>query len=86
MKKTLLITSLALFLTSCTENQRVKSFGGKSTLKLNKGEQLDMVTWKNDELWLLTSKRPDSVSPKTYTFKEKSSFGVIEGAYIIKEE
>lgn len=86
MKQLIIIIGISLSLMSCTENQRVKSFGGTGTIEIKKGDQLEMVTWKKEQIWILTSKRPDSVQPKSYEFYEKSSFGVMEGTYIIKEK
>lgn len=86
MKKLLLIAMTALLLTSCTENIRVKQFGGSGKITLDKGLKLEMITWKDNQLWVLTSDRPDSVAPKSYKFAEKSSFGVMEGVYLIDEQ
>jgi hypothetical protein len=86
MKQTLIVVAVALSLASCTENARVKRFGGNGDIELEPGQKLEMVTWKSDELWILTSNRPDSVKPQTYQFSEKSSWGVIEGNYTIIEK
>ena len=73
-------------LTSCTENSRAKNFGGTARVNLPVGKQLDMVTWKDADLWILTSNRASDVTPKVYTFNEESSWGVFEGSYIITEK
>lgn len=86
MKQTLIAVAVALSLASCTENARVKRFGGNGDIELEPGQKLEMVTWKSDELWILTSNRPDSVKPQTYQFSEKSSWGVVEGNYTIIEK
>lgn len=86
MKKLLLIISAVFTLASCTENARVKNFGGSGKITLDKGLKLEMITWKDNQLWVLTSDRPDSVAPKSYKFAEKSSFGVMEGVYLIDEQ
>ena len=86
MKQTLIAVAVALSLASCTENARVKRFGGNGDIELEPGQKLDMVTWKGNALWILTSNRPDSVKPQTYQFSEKSSWGVIEGNYTIIEK
>jgi len=86
MKQTLIVVAVALSLASCTENARVKRFGGNGDIELEPGQKLEMVTWKSDELWILTSNRPDSVKPQTYQFSEKSSWGVIKGNYTIIEK
>lgn len=86
MKQTLIAVAVALSLASCTENARVKRFGGNGDIELAPGQKLEMVNWKSDELWVLTSDRPDSVKPQTYQFSEKSSWGIVEGSYKIVEK
>ncbi len=72
-------------LSSCTENERVKSFGGEGTVNLPQGRKLVNVTWKDTQLWYITRQmKPDDVA-ETYTFQEESSWGVIEGSYNIIE-
>ena len=86
MKQIFIAVAVALSLASCTENERVKQFGGSGKIELEPGRKLEMVTWKENELWILTSIRPDSIKPQTYKFSEKSSWGVIEGTYTIIEQ
>lgn len=78
MKKLLI---LLLFITSvsCTDNARARRFGGTETIELPKGEKLIMATWKENGLWYLTEPMDSDYDPKTKTFKEKSSLGVMEG-------
>lgn len=85
MKK-LFILLFVVTLLSCTENIRTKSFGGSAELILAPGRQLVNVTWKEADLWVLTTYRPSTQLPKIYEFKESSNFGVWEGTYIIKEQ
>lgn len=77
----LLIAILSIFtLSSCTENQRAKTFGGNIEITIPCGEKITEVTWKNDELWYATrSMRINEVAENT-TFKEESSFGILEGS------
>ena len=47
MRKILLcLVVLIASLTSCTENQRARQFGGTITIELPPGEKLVMATWK----------------------------------------
>ena len=87
MKKLILLFCAALALSSCTENMKVKSFGGTSTIEIPADRQFVLATWKDDELWITTKKRTavDTVKSE-YSFSEKSSFGVLEGTYIIIEK
>ena len=85
MKKLLFIAILALSLSACTENARVKTFGGTSTFNLPVGEKLVNVTWKDSNFWYLTRPMTARDSAVTYQFCEKSSLGVVQGTYIIVE-
>lgn len=78
-----LLLTIALF--SCTENTMVKNYGGKGSYTLDTNEKLVNVTWKDDQLWILTRPMTEKDSAVTYNFKEKSSFGLIEGSYTIIE-
>lgn len=75
MKKLILLSLFAIFIASCTENQRAKTFGGSGTIKLNKNEVLLNLTWKENNLWLFVE---DTASHKKY-FREDSNFGLMEG-------
>ena len=82
--KNLALAAIILTIAGCTGNQKVKTFGGEQVLKLEKGKRLVNLTWKGDNLWILT--RQDSITPpSTYHFKEQSSFGLIEGEVTIIE-
>ena len=90
MKRIIFVLAIAvalmLNLTSCTENRRAKIFGGTMTVELPAGEKLDDVTWKADELWYLTRERRDGEPIETFTFREESSYGVLEGTVIFIEK
>jgi hypothetical protein len=70
---------------SCTENNRVKNWGGEGTIKLPKGRKLVNVTWKNTQVWYLTRPMTSTDVAETYQFHEESSWGVMEGTYNIIE-
>jgi len=84
MKQLIALLALTVTLFSCTDNQRARSFGGVETVELKAGERLVNVTWKQDDLWVLT--KQDTTRPSTYTFQEKSSYGVLEGTIVIEEQ
>jgi hypothetical protein len=88
MKKTLSIIIIAFtimtLLYGCTEQQRARSFGGTETIELNPGQRLVNITWKETELWILTKK--DTTKPTTYSFKQKTLYGNIEGEVIVIEK
>lgn len=75
------IIPLALMaLTSCTKQQKVRTFGGNEAVKIEKKRKLISATWKGDNLWILTRPMREGEVPETYFFTESSSFGVWEGS------
>jgi hypothetical protein len=87
MKKSILILLVAIgFSTGCTENQRAKSFGGTANVNLPASQKLVNVTWKKEQLWVLTKPMTTNDVAETYTFKEHSSFGLLEGTVVIVEK
>jgi len=76
---------MMMTLVSCTENSRVKNFGGQGTINLPQGRKLVNVTWKETEIWYLTRPMDTIDVAQTYQFQEESSWGVIEGTYNIVE-
>lgn len=83
MNKLLIILSL-IFLSSCTENQMARRYGGTEHITLENKELVNLA-WKQDQLWVLTKPMSEDHQPVIYSLKEKSSFGMIEGEVIIKE-
>jgi hypothetical protein len=86
MKKILTIALLSILVVSCTDNSRVRYWGGEAELKLPKGYKLINVTWKDGEIWYLTKPMKESDSAEIYHFQEKSGFGLSEGVYTITEK
>jgi hypothetical protein len=85
MKKVILAIGVIAMLGSCTENSRVKRFGGEGTINLPKGRKLVNVTWKETQIWYLTRPMSSTDVAETYQFHEESSWGMIEGTYNIIE-
>jgi hypothetical protein len=85
MKKLFLAIGVIAMLGSCTENSRVKNWGGDGTLTLPKGQKLVNVTWKESQIWYLTRPMTSQDSCQIYTFHESSSWGMMEGTYTIIE-
>jgi uncharacterized lipoprotein YehR (DUF1307 family) len=94
MKKILLYLVIAILfmiaVTSCTQNEMTRRFGGTETVELSPGQRLINITWKGDSkespsLWILTKYDTTSL-PTTYSFKESSSYGIMEGEVIVKEK
>ena len=80
MKKLMMILGAMVVMSSCTENVRARHFGGTETLALKPNEKVLNVTWKDNEMWVCTQ---DTITRVVY-FREKSSWGVMEGTVIIK--
>lgn len=85
MKKISIFILLVISLAACTENERVKSWGGEGTINLPVGRKLVNITWKETQIWYLTRPMTSADIAETYKFHEESSFGVMEGTYTIIE-
>jgi hypothetical protein len=85
MKKLSIFILLAISLAACTENARVKTWGGEGTINLPKGRKLVTVTWKETQVWYLTRPMNATDVAETYQFHEESSWGMVEGTYNIVE-
>ena len=85
MKKLFLAIVMGVVVTSCTENDRVKNWGGEGNINLPKGRKLVNVTWKETEIWYLTRPMDSNDVAESYQFQEESSWGVMEGTYNIIE-
>lgn len=79
MRKLILFISM-LFLASCTGNIRARNFGGTENVELKPNEKFINITWKQDNLWVITQ---DTLTGTFYA-REKSSYGIWEGEVIIK--
>jgi hypothetical protein len=78
----LIVVSLLLIVvstTSCTKNYRVKHLGGKMVITLEVNMKLVNATWKDHDLWILTTPMNATDVAKQYKFIEKSSRGVLQG-------
>jgi hypothetical protein len=80
MKKTLITLLAIITLSSCTENQRAKHWGGTEEVELKKNEVVLNVTWKTEQMWICTK---DTVTNIVY-FREKSNWGMLEGTVVLK--
>ena len=77
----MMVTGIVLLaVASCTDNERARRFGGTEEVTLKPNEIVLNVTWKQNEMWICTQ---DTTTGVTY-FREKSSWGVMEGTVILK--
>jgi hypothetical protein len=84
MKK-MIFLAVSMIVCSCSENARVRNFGGSMDITLPKGQKLVNITWKEDQIWYLTRPMGLEEVPVVSTFQEKSTNGLIEGSIIIHE-
>jgi hypothetical protein len=86
MKKAILSIVAITMLASCTENSRVKNFGGTAELDIAPTQKFVNVTWKEEQLWVITKDRTNAdTTYNTYRLQEHSSYGMLEGTYVITE-
>ena len=78
----LVITAIAFI--SC-DQALTRSMGGTTKVQLEPGEKLLEVTWKGDNIWYLVEPMDSNYIPKTKTFKESSTTGILEGKVIFIE-
>lgn len=68
------------------ENYVTRELGGSQTITLEKGQRLMEITFKRNDLWILTEPMDSDYVPKTKTFYENSNFGIMEGKITIVEQ
>lgn len=94
MKKKLLVLLAGAALVStvligCNEKTSaqsiVKDFGGSMEIRLEPGQKLEEVTWKDDTLWYLTRPMREDEEAEVHTFQQKKTFGLLEGTVTVIE-
>lgn len=85
MKKILLGLTL-LILTACNPISTVILWGGSADIKLPKGEKLVNVSWKDNNLWVLTKPMSNKDSVEVYKFIEYGNKKAIEKSFYVVEE
>ena len=83
-KKSIVIALMAVMLLSGCHGT-TRSLGGNMKLKLEPGQKLEEITWKDDTLWYLTRPMRDDEKPETHVFHADSEFHVFEGTVTIIE-
>lgn len=77
--KLLSLLFIAGVLTSCTENQMAKQFGGTMTVDLPPNTEFVNATWKDRELWYIHRPRKQGETIDIITMQEVSNYGLVEG-------
>ena len=76
----ILLIFIVIGITSCTDNQRARSFGGTEKVKLLPNEEFINITWKKDNLWVVVRDK----NTGNFYAREKSSFCVMQGSIVIE--
>jgi len=78
---------IALISISCTQNERVKDYGGLDRLGISSDEFFVDATFNQTDLWVTTRKRGKTDTLyQTYYLGGKLPYGVLEGTYEIIEK
>ena len=86
MKKIIiLLITISICLCSCNEQIRTRVYGGEMTINLPAGQELMMVTWKDNDLFYLTRPMSPDYVPVTKVFQESFSGGKIRSTVYFKE-
>ena len=80
MKKIYLFLSLLTILSfsSCNEQYRARTFGGKMEIEVPSGYKVTSATWKESELFYFLEPMEDGYVPKKKKFVESSGYGIWE--------
>ena len=87
MKKKILsvILIIILVISLCSCQAAARNLGGDVTIELEPNQKLEMITWKNSDLWYLTRPMTANDVAETHIFQESSIFGIVEGTVTIIE-
>ena len=78
-----ILLSIAIYSSGC--QSFVRNYGGDMTIELPENTKLEMITWKESSLWLLTRPMTAEDKAEVHTFEESSNYGVLEGTITIIE-
>lgn len=86
MKTALAITAAVVILFAVFgDNWTTRQFGGTMEVDLPEGQKLINVTWKQNDLWILTRDARPGERSENYKFDESSALGIFEGTVKIRE-
>lgn len=80
----LLGTAMIFGLSGC-QQANARNFGGDIILSLEPDQKLEMITWKDNDLWYLTRPMREDEMSEVHTFQQSSEFGVLEGTVTVIE-
>lgn len=67
-------------------NSVARTFGGTQTVNLPANQKLVNVTWKKNDLWVLSRPMQVGETAESYKFQEKSNLGILEGTVKLNEK
>lgn len=79
------VVGLGRLLLGCSQI-KARMLGGTKTIELESNNKLVNCTWKDNNIWILTTDRSTNELPKTYKFSERSLAGVLQGTVVIQEK
>ena len=79
------IITAVLLVSSCTDNQRARAWGGTVDVRVTPGQKVIGATWKNSDLWIIHRPMRDGEVPEVVTMTESSNFVIMEGHVVIRE-
>jgi hypothetical protein len=79
------LVGLCFTIPACTDNEKARNYGGTETINLEAGRKVMNVTWKEQNIWVLTRPMHPNDTAETVIFQEKSSYGVYEGKIVLVE-
>lgn len=92
----IILLVLALLLCGCGQNPNddvkssgsvvAKKVGGTANIVLPPKQKLVSVTWKRNDMWILYRPFRSGEFAEEYTYKEDSTFGMMEATLRIKEQ
>lgn len=92
----IVLAAAALLLCGCGQNPNndvkssgsvvAKKVGGTANIVLPPKQKLVSVTWKRNDMWILYRPFREGEFAEEYTYKEDSTFGMMEATLRIKEQ
>ena len=80
-----LCAAAALLALSGCDNWMAKHWGGTLELHAEPGTKVINVTWKNEDIWVVTRPMRDDEHAEVVTFREYSRTGILSGKVVVHE-
>ena len=79
-----MLLALMVSLTACTSNTSARYYGGTTTINLDHNRKFIDITWKDDNLWVLTKPMTEDDIAETYRFEEDCFVEWLIGLILVK--